>query len=586
MNTNYGMVLLFLQTNKNVSQRDIAQDLKISLGKINKIMRELNEKDLIDSDYRVTKKGFAELEKFKPRNAIILAAGLGLRMIPYDTSLPKGLIKIKGEPLIERLITQLNEKGISNITIIVGYMKEKFEYLVDKYDVKLIVNKDYQVTNSLHSLFLVKPIIGNTYIMPCDIWSEHNLFSYHELHSWYSVIDEKVQESCILINAENEFRRTLDSELGNRMIGISYISNEDAKVFVNQIEKIETRKNAQLSYWEEAMFCGRKSILKPKIIKTNIVEINTIEDLNNFSAENFMPKSQIVNDLCEIIHCNEADIKTIVPVKKGMTNRSFSFECRDVKYIMRISGEGTDKLIDREQEKITYSTIRKYNISDEVIEINVEKGYKVTKFINCTRNCNPFDRNDLEKCIKYLKKFHEMKIKVNYEFNIFEKIEYYEHLRGDKISLYNDYESTKCLIFNLKKFIDENSEEKFLAHIDSVSDNFLISTITGDVILIDWEYSAMQDQHVDIAMFAIYSLFNREQIDELIDIYFDGKCLEIVRTKIYAYIAICGFLWSNWCEYKSSLGVEFGEYSLAQYRYAKEYYKIVKSRLKGTKYEL
>ena len=64
-----------------------------------------------------------------------------------------------------------------------------------------------------------------------------------------------------------------------------------------------------------------------------------------------------------------------------------------------------------------------------------------------------------------------------------------------------------------------------------------------------------------------------------IDIYFEEKCKEEIRTKIYCYIAMCGLLWSNWCEYKSKLGVEFGEYSIRQYRYAKEYYKLVRQRL-------
>ncbi len=85
----------------------------------------------------------------------------------------------------------------------------------------------------------------------------------------------------------------------------------------------------------------------------------------------------------------------------------------------------------------------------------------------------------------------------------------------------------------------------------------------------------MQDPHVDIAMFCIYSLYNRAQVDRLIDIYFEGKCDDAVRIKIYCYIACCGLLWSNWCEYKRQLGAEFGEYSLRQYRYAKDYYKIV-----------
>ena len=86
----------------------------------------------------------------------------------------------------------------------------------------------------------------------------------------------------------------------------------------------------------------------------------------------------------------------------------------------------------------------------------------------------------------------------------------------------------------------------------------------------------MQDPHVDIAMFCIYALYDRKQIDKLIDLYFAGDCSLEIRMKIYCYIAICGLLWSNWCEYKSTFGIEFGEYSLRQYRYAKEYYKIFK----------
>ena len=69
--------------------------------------------------------------------------------------------------------------------------------------------------------------------------------------------------------------------------------------------------------------------------------------------------------------------------------------------------------------------------------------------------------------------------------------------------------------------------------------------------------------------------------EELLHLDFTEGCLEEVRTKIYCYIAICGFLWSNWCEYKRILGVEFGEYSLKQYRYAKEFYRLAKERMEN-----
>ena len=102
-----------------------------------------------------------------------------------------------------------------------------------------------------------------------------------------------------------------------------------------------------------------------------------------------------------------------------------------------------------------------------------------------------------------------------------------------------------------------------------------------DIRLIDWEYAGMQDPDLDIAMFSIYSLYKREQIDNLISIYYENKVDPVVKYKIYAYVAIAGLLWSNWCEYKRLLGVDFGEYSLKQYRYAKVYYRIVQDEFLG-----
>lgn len=80
-------------------------------------------------------------------------------------------------------------------------------------------------------------------------------------------------------------------------------------------------------------------------------------------------------------------------------------------------------------------------------------------------------------------------------------------------------------------------------------------------------------------MFAIYSCYNKRQIDRLIDYYFEDSCSEQNRVKIYCYIAIAGLLWSNWCEYKRHLGIEFGEYAEMQYKYAKKYYKLALQKM-------
>ena len=186
--------------------------------------------------------------------------------------------------------------------------------------------------------------------------------------------------------------------------------------------------------------------------------------------------------------------------------------------------------------------------------------------------------------MKKLKAFHDMGLKVDHIFDIFGQIEFYERLWEETPSIYHDYEKTKENVFSLKPFIDNIRKNWCLTHIDAVPDNFLFYTDTDGtekLQLTDWEYSGMQDPHVDIAMFCIYSLYNKTQCDRLIDIYFDDTCDLITRVKIYAYIAICGLLWSNWCEFKRKLGVEFGEYSLRQYRFAKDYYRYAKELMEG-----
>ncbi|MCR5187173.1 MAG: phosphotransferase, partial [Clostridia bacterium] len=218
-----------------------------------------------------------------------------------------------------------------------------------------------------------------------------------------------------------------------------------------------------------------------------------------------------------------------------------------------------------------------------IIYISSKTGHKITEYFEDARVCDAFNDDDVKKCMKRLKEFHNMKLKVNHEFDIFKLINFYEKLWNGQSSIYKDYKETKEKVFLLKNFIEKHVHEKFLTHIDAVPDNFLFTKDENgkeDIRLIDWEYAGMQDPHVDIAMFGIYSLYNRKQMDKLIDFYFEGKCKNIDRIKIYCYVSACGLLWSNWCEFKRNLGVEFGEYSIEQYRYAKNYYKIVEEELK------
>lgn len=583
MNIQEGDIMQIISSQPFINQRMLSEISGHSLGVVNRSINNLIKNGYLDKNIQLTLKAKEECKKRAPKNAVILAAGFGLRMIPINSEIPKGLLEVKGEPLIERLIKQIHEAGIEEIYIIVGFMKEQYEYLIDEYGVKLIVNREYASKNNLHSLKLVLDKLSNTYIVPCDIWCVRNPFHQHEMYSWYMVSDRIDEDSEVRVNRKMELVSKSKSNSGNAMIGITYLLDKDAQFVRQRVEELCCNNDYNDSFWETALYQQGKMIIAAKVASAfDVMEINTYEQLRELDDESNQLKSETLDTIAETLNVSVVDIVDITILKKGMTNRSFLFSCKGIRYIMRIPGEGTDQLINRKQEAQVYRAIENKGLCDNTVYLNADNGYKITKFLNNVRVCDSNSVSDLEKCMSKLRDFHDMKLKVAHEFDIFGQIDFYEKLWMGQASVYRDYQQTKQNIFSLRKYIMKNASEYCLTHIDAVPDNFLFYIDDAGeekLQLTDWEYAGMQDPHVDIAMFCIYSFYDKNQIDRLIDIYFKDKCLQSVRVKIYCYIAACGLLWSNWCEYKRNLGVEFGEYSLRQYRYAKEYYRIAQKEM-------
>lgn len=567
-----------------VNQRILSEASGHSLGIVNKSLKRLIAHGYINENIQLTNKALNLFKSRKPRNAIILAAGFGMRMVPINLTTPKALMEVNGERLIDRLINQLHEVGVNDITVVVGFMKDSFEYLIDEYDVKLSYAAEYASTNNIHSLNTVADKIENTYIIPCDIWCDRNPFRRYELYSWYMVSDIVDESSDVRVNRKMELVRIPVCSGGNGMLGISYLTAEEAVIVKKRVVDYANDATYNDKFWEETLYTNNRMIVQARVVHaTDVVEINTYEQLRELDSDSSQLKSDALQVISEKLDCRTDNIVDIEVLKKGMTNRSFLFRIDKGtyagKYIMRIPGEGTNQLIDRKHEAEVFSAIKGTGLCDDPVYINPNNGYKITRFLDGIRGCDPENENDLVRCMEKLRNFHNMKILVKHEFDIFGQIEFYESLWNGVPSVYRDYVRTKENVLSLKKVIDGYKKDYCLTHIDAVPDNFLFYKNEfgeEDLQLTDWEYAGMQDPHVDIAMFCIYAMYDKNQIDKLIDIYFEGKCDEKLRIKIYCYISMCGLLWSNWCEYKRNLGVEFGEYSLCQYRYAKDYYKIVK----------
>ena len=571
-------ILNAIRKNPKVNQREIASQSGYSLGFVNRVVKELQEEKWLSPTGELSKKAKTFIKENQPQRAIILAAGFGMRMVPINTEIPKGLMEVKGEVLIERMIHHLHEVGITDIQVVVGFMKERYEYLIDEFQVKLVVNSEYQVKNNLHSLSKVKSSLDKTYIIPCDIWSEENPFSDFEPYSWYMVTNEQSIESTVRVNRKRELVMIDETEEGNQMIGLCYVMGEEATLIQEKLQEFAKKPSYDHEFWECTLQDKNKWIIPSKVVDSEqIIEINTYEQLREIDGNSANLQTDAISIIQDCFNVEVDEIKNITVLKKGMTNRSFLFECQNQKYIMRIPGEGTDHLINRKEEADVYQALENRQICDDVLYMNPDNGYKITAYLEDATNCDAENWDEVEACMTKLREFHELNLTVDHRFDIFGQIDFYESLWNGEKSYFKDYETTKAAIFELKKWIDTLEKNETLVHIDAVPDNFLFTK--DGIRIIDWEYAGMQDPHVDIAMFCIYSLYSRNQVDHLIDLYFKGDVSPIIRTKIYAYIASAGLLWSNWCEYKRSLGIDFGEYSLCQYRYAKEYSKLVLSTL-------
>ena len=140
-------------SSERLTQRELAEAAGVSLGTVNSRLRELQAAGYLSPEGALTPSGLEALAPYKVDNAVIMAAGLSQRFAPISYERPKGTLKVRGEVLIERQIRQLHEAGITDITVVVGYKKEYFFYLAERFGATIVVNDDYLTRNNNGSLW-------------------------------------------------------------------------------------------------------------------------------------------------------------------------------------------------------------------------------------------------------------------------------------------------------------------------------------------------------------------------------------------------------------------------------------------------
>ncbi len=115
--------------------------------------------------------------------AIILAAGMGRRLGEYTRDNTKCMLPVNGERLIDRVLGQLSQLGLSRVVIVVGYKGQNLiDYIGHRYDDRLKIeyvnNPVYDKTNNIYSLSLAKDKLqeDDTLLIESDLIFDDSLF--------------------------------------------------------------------------------------------------------------------------------------------------------------------------------------------------------------------------------------------------------------------------------------------------------------------------------------------------------------------------------------------------------------------------
>ena len=259
------------------------------------------------------------------------------------------------------------------------------------------------------------------------------------------------------------------------------------------------------------------------------------------------------NDLTEISNLllkvfNDSNYITIQRLG-GMMNRSYKVTREnEEEYLVRIPGEGTDELINREDEVVSTKLACKLKIDSELIYMD-NLGYKVMKFIhNPVKMSNEImKRNDvIKQAAAIFNRLHNSNVDTLVNFDIFEKAQLYENIiLNNSILLYDNYYEIKSIVLSIYNDISKKDFFKVPCHNDCLVDNWVLDE-NNHLYLIDWEFAGMNDPFWDLSCLSIESDYSFDDDNILLEYYFNRKVTSEERKHFVAFKIFIDYLWTLW----------------------------------------
>ena len=250
----------------------------------------------------------------------------------------------------------------------------------------------------------------------------------------------------------------------------------------------------------------------------------------------------------------------------GMTNQNYLVKTTNKQYIVKFFGKGTEKLINRQDEKYNLELLKDLDLDVKNYLFDIEAGIKVNEYIESAITLDSTSiKTKFDKIAPILQTIHASGKELRGEFAPFEEIKKYESLIEEKIP-YANYEAVREKVFSLEKRLADLGVDRKSCHIDLVPENFIESP-QGRLYLIDWEYSSMNDPMWDLAALFLESEFTRQEEEAFLS-HYESEQTPVSREKIAIYKILQDTIWSLWTVYKEEQGADFGDYGVNRYQRA------------------
>ena len=269
-----------------MTQRDIEKNVKLSLGTINKIVKEFVEQGLVE-DGMITEAGLEALEPYRVKRAIFIAAGFGSRLAPITFNTPKPLVRVHGERIIDHLIDACYGAGIDEIYIVRGYLAEQFDQLLYKYpNLKFLENPVYNEANNISSALIARDLLSNAYVLEADLLISNPkiIKKYHYNSNFLAIKKDRTDDWCFKVKSGVIKEELVGGEGDDiwQMVGISYWDEDAGKKLSDDIHAVYSSPGGKERYWEQVPLVYKKSHYSVGITECfdeDIVEIDTFNEL-------------------------------------------------------------------------------------------------------------------------------------------------------------------------------------------------------------------------------------------------------------------------------------------------------------------